>query len=117
MFVVGSIYAMAIVAVQSIITSRIHNACWNQARTDHHSFESRMVALRLFWIQYSNLWATVLTLGLFRPFAMVRLARYVAGTLTVVGAATFDVYTAAEGEDVSAVGEETANLFDFDIAF
>jgi uncharacterized membrane protein YjgN (DUF898 family) len=42
-----------------------------------------MTALRLFGIQYTNLLATVATLGLFRPFAQVRLARYYASTLTV----------------------------------
>ena len=72
----GMSYAAVILAVQSITTSRIHNECWNMAKTDHHRFESNLAAMRLFGIQYTNLLATVATLGLFRPFAQVRLARY-----------------------------------------
>jgi len=117
MVVAGALYAFAIIAVQAVVTARIHNACWNQTRTEHHRFESQLSAWKLFGIQYTNFLATIFTLGLFRPFAQVRLVRYVAETLTVVGAAGFDVYGAAEAEDVTAVGEETAELFDFDIAF
>ena len=113
----GTVYAAAILAAQSITMSRIHNACWNAARTDHHRFESNMSPLRLFGIQYTNLLATVATLGLFRPFAQVRLARYFTSTLMVFGSQSFEGYSAAEGDDVSAVGEETTGLFDFDIAF
>ena len=113
----GALYAMAILAVQSVVTARIHNECWNEMRTEHHRFESRLSAWRLFGIQYTNLLATVFTLGLFRPFAQVRLIDYLVGTLTVFGTAPLDVYTAAEDEAVTAAGEETADLFDFDIAF
>ena len=113
----GTLYAAAILAAQSITMSRIHNACWNAARTDHHRFESEVSPLRLFGIQYTNLLATVATLGLFRPFAQVRLARYYTSTLTIFGSSSFEGYSAAESDDVTAVGQETADLFDFDIAF
>ena len=76
-----------------------------------------MTALRLFGIQYTNLLATVATLGLFRPFAQVRLARYYTSTLTVFGSSSFAGYSAVDADDVTAIGEETADLFDFDIAF
>ena len=117
MITAGTLYAAVILAAQSITMSRIHNTCWNAARTDLHRFESRMAAWRLFAIQYTNLLATVATLGLFRPFAQVRLARYYTSTLTVLGSASFEAYAAVDGDDVAAVGEETADLFDFDIAF
>ena len=117
MIAAGAMYAAAILAVQSITASRIHNVCWNTARTAHHRFESDMAALRLFWVQYTNLLATVATLGLFRPFAQVRLIRYYTSTFTVFGSSSFEQYAAVEGDDVTAVGEETAGLFDFDIAF
>jgi len=44
-------------------------------------------------------------------------ARYYASTLTVFGSSSFDGYSAVEGDDVTAIGEETTELFDFDIAF
>ena len=111
------VYVMIVIAVQAVTTARIQNECWNAAKLDRHRFVSRMSARRLFGILLTNLLGTVATLGLFRPFAQVRLARYVASTFTLVPAAGFDTFIAAEFDDVSAVGEETTDLFDFDIAF
>lgn len=113
----GAAYALAFLTVHSVVTSRIHNACWNETSTPHHRFESRLSAWRLLGIQYTNFLATVFTVGLFRPFAQVRLARYLTETLTAFGTAGFDVYTATDGEDVAAIGEETAEFFDLDVAF
>ena len=110
-------YGMTITAAQAITTTRIHNECWNTARLDHVRFTSTVSARRLFVILYTNILATVGTLGLYRPFAQVRLARYFAGTMTVSTAVGLAAFTAAESTDVTAVGEETADLFDFDIAF
>lgn len=115
--IAGFVYSITLVAMQAITTARIQNACWNEARTDHHRFESRMSAPRLFGVLYTNFLGTIFTLGLYRPFAQVRLAAYVASTLTVLGNADFDAYAAGEGDDVTAVGEETTDMFDFDIAF
>ena len=115
---IGLMYGAAIIAAQAVAATRIHNECWNTSRLDHVRFISRMSAPRLFGIQYTNLLATVATLGLYRPFAQVRLARYVAGTMTVAAAAAgLFSFAADESVDVTAVGEETADLFDFDIAF
>ena len=61
--------------------------------------------------------ATVLTLGLFRPFAQVRLSRYLASVFSLVTAGTLDTLTAADAAAVSAVGEETVGFFDLDIGF
>jgi uncharacterized membrane protein YjgN (DUF898 family) len=115
--IIGVIYSLAIVLMQAVTTARLQNQCWNATRIEHHRFASRMSVWRLFGVLYTNLLGTVVTLGLFRPFAQVRLARYVASTLTLLGGASFDVYAAAEGDEVTAVGEETTELFDFDIAF
>ena len=113
----GAAYAAALLAVQSMVTARIHNACWNETSTPHHRFESTVSPMKLFGILYTNFLATVFTLGLYRPFAQVRLASYMADTLTALGSAGFDAYTAGAGEDVAAIGEETAEFFDLDVAF
>ena len=61
-----------------------------------------MSAPQLFGILFTNLLATVMTLGLFRPFAQVRLARYLISTVTLVPAAGLDSFAAAEADDVTA---------------
>jgi uncharacterized membrane protein YjgN (DUF898 family) len=110
-------YVLAFVGGQAITTARIQNAVWNRARLGSLGFICELSIGRVFWIQLSNLLATVLTLGFFRPFAQVRLAKYMAGCMTLVRAVPFSAFAAAPADDVAAMGEETAELFDFDIGF
>jgi uncharacterized membrane protein YjgN (DUF898 family) len=110
-------YILAFVGGQAITTARIQNAVWNTARVGSLGFMCDLSIRRLFWIQISNLVATVFTLGFFRPYALVRLATYMAGCMTLVRAVPFSAFGAAAADDVTALGEETAELFDFDIGF
>ena len=110
-------YILAFVGGQAITTARIQNAVWNRARLGSLGFLCELSVLRVFWIQLSNLLATLLTLGFFRPFAQVRLARYVAGCMVLVRAVPFSAFSTAPADDVTATGEETAELLDFDIGF
>ena len=64
----------------------------------------------------SNFVLTVLTLGLYRPWAQVRVARYRAETAALVALAPLDEFIAGEQSKATAVGEEMADMFDFDIA-
>ncbi len=110
-------YILAFVGGQAITTTRIQNAVWNRARVGSLGFFCELSALRVFWIQLSNLLATLLTLGFFRPFAQVRLASYVASCMVLVRAVPFSAFSTAPADDVTATGEETAELLDFDIGF
>jgi len=110
-------YVTAGVVIQSITAARLHNAVWNRTRLKGHAFICEVSWLRLFGIQWTNLAATVLTVGLFRPFAQVRLSRYLASVFSLVTAGTLDTLTAADAAAVSAVGEETVGFFDLDIGF
>lgn len=110
-------YATAAVAMQAITTARLHNAVWNRTRLAAHGFICDVSWPTLFGIQWTNLVATVLTLGLFRPFGQVRLARYFASTFLLVPSGALADMLAADSEDVGAVGEETAGFFDLDIGF
>lgn len=79
--------------------------------------ECRLSAGRLAWIYASNLVAIVLTLGVFTPWARVRAARYVLGSIGYTSAAPIDGFLAAEQETTPAAGEEIGDLFDVDFGF
>ena len=111
------LYVIAILSGQAITNARVQNAVWNGARLEGISFISTLSAFRLFRIVLTNLLATVLTLGFFRPFGQVRLARYVASCFAVSHFGNFGDFLAGESEDVAAIGEETAEVFDLDIGF
>ena len=58
----------------------------------------------------------VLTLGLFIPWAAVRLAKFQVDAMRLLPASDLQEFVAAEPETVGAVGEEAATVFDFDIS-
>jgi uncharacterized membrane protein YjgN (DUF898 family) len=110
-------YLLAILGTQSFLRSRITNATWNATTLGAHRFISRVKARHLLWLTFSNVLATVATLGLFTPIAQIRTARYIVGAFTIAPGSSFDEVQAAEPDAVGAIGEEAAGLFDFDISF
>jgi uncharacterized membrane protein YjgN (DUF898 family) len=110
-------YLLAILGSQSFLRSRITNAVWNATKLGSHRFIATVQARRLLWLIFSNVVATVCTLGLFTPIAQIRMARYIVSAFVVEPASSFDDVAAADPETVGAIGEEASGLFDFDISF
>jgi uncharacterized membrane protein YjgN (DUF898 family) len=98
-----------------LFQSRIGNLVWNHTRLGEHRFESRLRFWPLLGIGLSNFLLVALTLGLYMPWAAVRVARYRAESLTLLPAAPLDQFLAETSAEVAATGEETAELFDFDV--
>jgi len=63
----------------------------------------------------SNLLLIFLTLGIFYPWARVRMARYMMGKLTLYARTGLDAYMSELTAEQSAIGEEVAGFFDIDI--
>jgi uncharacterized membrane protein YjgN (DUF898 family) len=78
-------------------------------------FVSSQRARDLVWIYLSNLVLIALTLGIFIPWAKVRLARYRANHLTVTGPHDLGQFVAGQQQGSSATGSEMADLFDLNI--
>ncbi len=102
--------------VRPFLEAQLQNLVWNHTRLGEHRFVSTISALRLFGIMLTNLLGIVLTLGLYRPFAVIRLLKYRLQTLTLVAAGDLEGFLASHGGAVAAVGDETAEMFDIDIA-
>ena len=107
---------LAVFVLQPFLSARLQNLIWNNTRLGAHRFESRASVWRLFAIQITNLLGILLTLGLYRPFAVTRLYRYRSETVTLLAADTLDNFIAANSGPSGALGDETAEMFDIDIA-
>jgi uncharacterized membrane protein YjgN (DUF898 family) len=94
----------------------ITNLIWNNTRLGEHRIECNMSPLKLIWITASNFVLVVLTLGLFIPWAVVRLAKFQLESVRLLPASDLQEFVAAEPETLGAVGEEAATAFDFDIS-
>jgi uncharacterized membrane protein YjgN (DUF898 family) len=94
----------------------ITNLIWNNTRIGEHRIECKISPYVLIWITVSNFVLVALTLGLFIPWAMVRLARVQLESVRLLPAGDLQEFVAAEPENIGAVGEEAAAAFDFDIS-
>jgi len=101
--------------VRPYFLARMQNLVWNRTRIGPHRFVSRVRMRRLWAIRMSNFLLVLATLGLFLPFAKVRLARYRLQSVEVAVLGDLDRIEGGERERVSAFGEEAADLFDLDI--
>ncbi len=96
--------------------ARTQNLIWNHTRLDAHVFRSEVKAWPLLGLMLSNFLMVLLTLGLFIPWAHVRMARYLASCLSLLPAGSLDEFLAAtQAAEVPATGDAATEFFDFDI--
>ncbi|MBB4015657.1 uncharacterized membrane protein YjgN (DUF898 family) [Chelatococcus caeni] len=81
-----------------------------------HRFRSTLSRGRYAFIAITNLLATVFSLGLARPWAAVRMARYNAAATALVVAGSLDDYLSGIVVSGSAVGAEFMDVEGFDFA-
>ena len=109
------IYA-ALLGIGPFIMARVQNLVWNSTLLGAVGFDSQVKARRMVWIGVSNLVLIVITLGIFTPFAAVRMYRYRVEAVSLLSTADLSLYAAQQGQEVSAVGEGAADLLDIDFA-
>ncbi len=101
-----------------ILRARMHNYCWNGFFFGHRiRFRSRLGIARFCWISLSNLLVCLCTLFLMFPWAKVRMYTYRLSCLEVYSRADLDQVVATAQEDVNAIGDSAAELFDLDFGF
>ena len=114
-----TLYGMALfigVLVGPAFHALISNLIWNNTRIGEHRLECRMSPFRLAWITVSNTLLLILTVGLFTPWASVRMAKYQLECVRLQPVSDLQEFVDAEPERLGAVGEEAATAFDFDIS-
>jgi uncharacterized membrane protein YjgN (DUF898 family) len=116
MIVFGGTYIFSLLFLLTFVGSMVFNLAVNHTLLDgRFQFESSLSPLRMTWIIFSNLALTLCTLGLFSPWAAVRLARYRAEHLAITGPLDMDGFLSEAMAGQGAVGEEIASFFDIDI--
>jgi uncharacterized membrane protein YjgN (DUF898 family) len=116
--VVAALVAMLVLMLlaKPYFTVRVRNLVWNHTRLGANQFRSRAAVRPFVWITVSNFLLVLITFGLFMPFAQIRKARYLVQTMALVPDASLDEVVATQQDRVSALGQETADMFDVDIA-
>ena len=110
-------YLLFFLLVGPWFAARIQNLVWNHTALGPHTFASHVRARDLFVIYLTNFIAIIVTLGFFKPFADIRLARYRLSHMALNAHSGLEEFLAQEQQAVTALGEEAANVFDVDISF
>ena len=113
----GVLYLLFIFGFVGYLQARIGNLIWNNTTLDKLSFVSTLRARDFIWLYFSNIIAIMVTFGLATPWAQIRMARYRASKLQIIGDVDFDQFVGDKKAEVAATGEEIADFFDVDLSF
>jgi uncharacterized membrane protein YjgN (DUF898 family) len=105
------LYALAYFSVKS------SNLLYNSSELSDHCFSANMMVKDYAIITFTNTLATVVTLGLFYPFAQLRATKYKIENLSLLPGSDLDQFIAAETKGTDALGEELSEFMDFDFGF
>ena len=89
------------------------NLLYRSIAISGHSFDADLTMPGISKVILINALLTLITLGLYLPAAKVRMAKYVSSCLTMQVDGDLNNFAAAEKENVSALGEEFGQVFDF----
>lgn len=110
---IGLLY-VGVGAIVVFVRTAFENMVWNHTLLDQHRFESRLRAGRMLWLYASNVVLLVVTLGLFVPWARVRMAQYRAESLTLLPGGPLESAALAGGLEAEATGAELTDAMDLD---
>lgn len=89
----------------------------NWTRVGNHRLRCDWSLPKMLLLQLTNLIAIIFSAGLLIPWATIRMTRYKLSNLSAVVDGDLASIAAAEAEEVSALGEEMGEAFDFDFGF
>lgn len=112
--IMGVVYVPLLILAPAIHTMIVNLTIRSTMFDEKHRFETKMSPWMISWIIISNAVLTLITIGLYYPWAKVRLARYQLSKLTLVAVGDVDSYVSEVFDTQGAVGEEIGSFMSFD---
>ncbi len=111
-----TLYLAVLTALRAYSSARVQNLVWNKTQANELQFGSQLSARQLAKLGIKNLLLTVLTLGLYRPFAVVNTMALRWSAMAVHTAADINSWQGgtAERED-GTQGEMAGDFFGIDL--
>ncbi|MCO5160255.1 MAG: YjgN family protein [Mesorhizobium sp.] len=111
-------FIVVLAIVTLIYRAGTRNVALNATVVDgRHRFHSAIHRGRFTWITVTNLLATVFSLGLARPWAAIRMSRFLAAATALEVSGSLDDYLGDLKDTGSAVGAEYMDVEGFDFGF
>lgn len=115
--VVMLLYMFSIYLISAYTTVATLNEVWNKTRIQDNHFLSELRVLRYGWILLSNAFFILITLGLYTPWAKVRMMRYRVENLSIQAADDLNNFIDQRRDEMSALGEEMGDALDLEFGF
>lgn len=117
MILMVALYVAVVLFLYGFLGTMTFNLAVSSTRLDdRYQLESDLAPLAMVWIVFSNLLATVCSLGLLYPWARIRQTRYTVSHLAITGPADMEGFASSLASGQGAVGEEIASFFDIDFS-
>ena len=112
-FAVGIATALTFIIAGVYIETMVFNLTIGNAKLDgRHELRAELSPLAMAWLYVTNTFLTLITIGIFYPWAAVRLARYRRSRIKVLAATNLNEFTSEIIATQGAIGEEIAGFFD-----
>ncbi|MEO8314455.1 MAG: YjgN family protein [Pseudomonadota bacterium] len=111
------IYVAGLMVVSAWFASNLLNASVGGVQIGPHRVYSRLATWPMWGILVTNLLGMIVTLGLFYPWAKVRMLRYQLAHTGIIADGDLTRFASDGEQPVGAVGEEVADFFDIDFGF
>lgn len=109
-------YLLMLVLSQSYMLARSQNLIWGSTRSHRLRFSSRLKARSMIGLMLVNLLLTVITFGLYRPFAAIATAKLRLEAVSLEAHGDIDQWTAGTAGRVNdATGDAAGDLFGIDV--
>ncbi|WP_159656783.1 YjgN family protein [Vibrio atypicus] len=122
MFAAYGVMIVLSITLTAYTTTSIRNYIFSQLAAKHeeqadveYQFVSKLTVSSYVWLVLSNFLLQVVTLGIARPWVMVRTSRYLADRTAVIGDMSYLVARDEASDVKSAVSDEVAQAFDLGI--
>ncbi|UTA47478.1 DUF898 domain-containing protein [Simiduia sp. 21SJ11W-1] len=114
-----SVVGVMIAYVLSILYFMVglNNIIFNNSSIAEHNFKANYELKSFSLLMVGNFLLTVITFGLYIPWALVKLANYAANHTQLDVQGDLDKFAAVSQPDPSAFGEEFGDVFDMEVGF
>lgn len=108
-------YLVVLCVIGGYFVARLQNLTWNGTRSPGLAFRSALSAGALIQLWFKNWLLTLVTVGLYHPFAKVANARLRLESVTLLATVNVDELVAAQGANATtAMGDAAGDLFGLD---